>query len=293
MDRKNLADSGISICWTYWCTLADARSHGIFPSPLDDRSPADLNLGFEDIYCEVDDEVVIHGWWIPYTKSGIDNLPETSQTIEAAHTIKTARTVIFFHGNAGSISSRLPWIELFHQHQCNVVLWDYRGYGQSTGKPSEKGLLQDAAALWKTLQQDYGLTPDQTLLYGRSLGGGVASWLATQDTFAGLILDSTFTSVADLAQELYPIIPIGLILRHDFDTHDRLDDIAEPILLFHSRQDETIPFSHAERNLATILSQPSGQASLIELTGGHNSGFHLNSRTISDGLKNFMGEIFP
>ena len=108
-----------------------------------------------------------------------------------AHPSTARGTALFFHGNAGSISDRLHRIQPYHDLNINLLLWDYRGYGASSGSPSETGLYRDAAAMWQAVQERYDIAAANTILHGCSLGGGVASWLASQDDFAGLILEST------------------------------------------------------------------------------------------------------
>ena len=128
-------------------------------------SPLDEGAEFEDFTAITSDGESIHGWWVPHPQA--------------------TATVIFCHGNAGAIDLRLDYVRFYQRLKVNLVLWDYRGYGNSTGIPSEAGMYRDAAAVWQYAQDSWGLQPATTILHGRSMGGGVSSWLATQDRLPG------------------------------------------------------------------------------------------------------------
>ena len=163
-----------------------------YPYKQLDSTPATINLPYEDVTLTTSDDVSLHGWWIPH--------PDARYTL------------LFLHGNAGNISHRLQSIEIFHKLKLSVFIIDYRGYGNSEGKPGEKGTYRDADAAWQYLVNEQRVKPEQIIIFGRSLGGAIGSWLAVKYQAAAVILESTFTSVADMGNHYYPYLPIKLII---------------------------------------------------------------------------------
>lgn len=230
--------------------------------------PADIGLIHEEVILKTEDNEKIHAWFIP-----------TNPTEKQA-----AKTVLFMHGNAGNISHRLETIQIFHQLGLNVFIFDYRGYGKSTGNPSEKGTYLDATAAWNYLVQERKLSADQIIIFGRSLGGGVASELAINVSPAMLILESTFTSMQEVSKQHYPFMPTDIILKHEYETINKLKNISCPIVVVHSINDEVIPFSHAER----IYEKANRPKKFIELRGGHGNGFLLSQQDYIAGLQHAL-----
>lgn len=213
------------------------------------NTPHDIGLAYESITFTTSDDEVLHGWFVP---------------------APAARgTVLFFHGNAGNISHRLDYLPMFQQLGYNTLLFDYRGYGQSSGTPSESGTYRDAQAAWQYLTETRNTVPAQIILFGESLGGAVAAWLAVRERPGLLVLASTFTSVPDLAAEIYPFLPVRWITRFQYNTLETLPSITCPVFIAHSPQDEIIPFHHGQRLFlaARELRQ------FLTLEGGHNTGF--------------------
>jgi len=178
-------------------------------------------------------------------------------------------TVLFFHGNAGNISHRIDYLLMFNRMGYSTLIVDYRGYGNSTGSPSEDGTYEDAMAAWRWLTRMRSVRQGEIILVGESLGGAVASWLAVRHTPRALVLLSTFTSVPDLGAQVYPFIPVRLLARVSYDNLGRIGQITAPVLVAHSRDDDIIPYSHG-RALFDAARQPKG---FLELSGGHNTGF--------------------
>ena len=232
-------------------------------------TPADIDLDYEDVHLETADGVELHGWLV--------------------HADDSRGTVLFFHGNAGNISHRLDSIRVFNRIGLSVLIIDYRGYGQSQGRPSEEGLYRDAEAAWYALVRDRGESPDRVVLFGRSLGGAVAAWLAARTEPAALILESTFTSVPELGQQLYPVFPVRRLARMNYDTRAQLQEVTAPVLVVHSPDDEIVPFSHAER----LLEAAPEARELLRLRGGHNEGFLVSGRDYRDGLDRFVSRHLP
>lgn len=240
------------------------------PSRKVGATPAAIGLDFQEVWLTCPDTTRLHGWYIPGPAGK-----------------GMARTLLFCHGNAGNISHRLDSIRIFHNLGLAQFIFDYRGYGRSQGVVSEPGTYMDAETAWHYLVQERGVAPGQIILFGRSLGGAVAAHLASLHPVTALILESTFTSIPDLAAELYPLLPVRWLSRYRYNTLSRLVDISCPILVIHSREDEIIPFSHGRQ-----LSRASGTSGqLLEIRGGHNDGFLLSGQEYSNGLARFLEKV--
>jgi fermentation-respiration switch protein FrsA (DUF1100 family) len=234
-----------------------------FPEPLVAATPASVGLEFEEVAFTTRDGVELHGWYV----AGDDAAP----------------TVLFFHGNAGNISHRLESLLLFHRLRYNTFIFDYRGYGRSAGTPSEEGTYRDAEAAWRYVAQH--LAPaERTVLFGRSLGAAVATWLATQEKPAALIVESGFTSVPDLGAEIYPFLPVGLLARIRYDTRARIGQVRCPVLVIHSGEDEIVPYAHGE----ALFQQANQPKQLLTIRGSHNDGFMLSGETYLAGIASFV-----
>ncbi len=180
--------------------------------------------------------------------------------------------LLWFHGNAGNVTNRLPMArDLIRGLEAlgepvDVFLPDYRGYGKSPGTPSEAGLYEDALASWAYVTEALGVPPARVVVLGKSLGGGPAAELATRVTPGGLILQSTFTSIPDMAARVLPIVPRGLV-RTQFATIDKVGRVACPLLVVHSPQDEVIPYAMGR----ALFDAAPGPKQFHEVTGaGHN-----------------------
>lgn len=210
-------------------------------------SPGDLGLEFEDISFVSEDARLLHGWWLP---------------------CKNARgTVLHCHGNAGNISSRLEVAADLLRLQVNVFLFDYRGYGRSRGFPTERGTYADARAAFEVVRARYGDsdTPP-VVVHGQSLGGAVAVQLALDRPVRGVIVESTFTSIPDMARHLYPGLPLYHLVHFRYDNAAKIAHVSQPKLIAHSRTDELVPFEMGWR-LYELAKEPKEFVSLI---GGHN-----------------------
>ena len=237
-----------------------------FPEKLLSLTPEAIGLDYTSVNIATRDGETLHGWWMP--------VPNAKST------------VLFFHGNAGNISHRINYLAMFKRLGYNTLLFDYRGYGQSSGVPSESGTYLDAQAAWRYLTETRGIAPAQIVLFGESLGGAVAAWLAVQEKPGLLALASTFTSVPDLAAEIYPFLPVRWISRFDYDTRKSLQSVTCPVFIAHSPQDEIIPFEHGQQ-LFQAAPEPK---QFLELEGGHNIGFIFMQPLWIKSLGAFLGE---
>jgi hypothetical protein len=190
--------------------------------------PNAMGLPYEDVQVTTSDGVKLHGWFLPHPAP--------------------RATVLFFHGNAGNISHRLPKARLLRDLGLHVFLLDYRGYGASEGRVTETGLYRDARAAHAALCSRADVESSRIVCFGESLGGAVAIELATRVPCRALIVESSFTSIPDLAGDLF-FPGVRYLVSARFDSLSRLPHLRVPILFIHGRDDDLIPFKHAERLL--------------------------------------------
>lgn len=228
-----------------------------------EATPNAIGLDYEDVMLDTSDGVRIHSWFVPG---------------------ESTRALLYFHGNAGNISHRLHSIRQFHDLGLSVFIIDYRGYGKSEGAPSEDGLYRDAEAAWQHLTDVRGIPAKDIVVFGRSLGGSIASWLASIRSPGALILDSSFTSVPDVGQEAYPWLPVRLLSRFRHATIEYVTKATCPVLVVHSRHDDIIPFHHGE----ALFSAANEPKFFLELRGGHNDASITSEAVYVDGLRDFL-----
>ncbi len=235
------------------------------------RTPADLDLEFEDLFLTTADGVRINAWYLP-----------------AAGDAGSAPTLLFFHGNAGNMSDCLETLQIFHSLRLNVLIIDYRGYGLSEGEPSEHGSYLDGEAAWEWLRRR-GTEPERIILAGRSLGGGIATELASRYPVRALILESTYTSMPAIAQDVYPFIPAAWLVRHKYNNLKKLQHIRCPILVIHSRDDDYIKIKHG-RTLYRAL-KPGTMKQFAEIRGDHGSGYLQSAGLYTSALNKFLARL--
>ncbi|WP_245812863.1 alpha/beta hydrolase [Nitrosomonas cryotolerans] len=229
-------------------------------------TPGQVGLVYESVRINTVDNEMLHGWFVPASGA--------------------KATVLFFHGNAGNISHRIGYLSMFNQLDYNLLIFDYRGYGQSSGTPTESGTYLDALAAWRYLIEVKGISPSRIILFGESLGGAVAAWLAAHKAPGMLVLASVFTSVPDMAEEIYPFFPVRRIARFNYDTVESLRSVTCPVLIVHSLQDEIVPFKHGQ-SLYQMAFEPK---QFLTLQGGHNDGFIFMQESWIRSFENFVTE---
>jgi fermentation-respiration switch protein FrsA (DUF1100 family) len=183
----------------------------------------------------------------------------------------TARGVVLFcHGNAGHVCVHAPLVDPLLTDRYSVLVFDYRGYGASTGTPSERGLYRDGIAAYQYLRQQQNYAPAQIVVHGYSLGTGVASYIGKSVRVAGVVLQAGFTSLGDVASDLTSSRIIGdSVVGRIYDTFNRLQKPCMrsiPICIVHSPQDELIPYTHARQNFAVSCSD---RVVFISIGGSH------------------------
>jgi fermentation-respiration switch protein FrsA (DUF1100 family) len=196
-----------------------------FPYPEGDWSPPELEI--EDAWFEAADGVRLHGWYVPH---------ESPRAV-----------MLFAHGNAGNITHRIDHLRFLNQLRVSVLVFDYRGYGRSQGRPNEAGVLADARAARRWLAERANVAEQEIVLLGESIGGAVAVDLASKDGARGLILESTFSSLPEVAAYHYRIFPVRLLMRSRFDALSKITEYHGPLLMCHGEADTIIPFELGQR----------------------------------------------
>ena len=212
---------------TLWA-MYHAQTYMIFPAPdlrAEALHRAASTAQATELSIPTADGETLYGWHIPGT---------------------TRRCVLFFHGN-GSTPANIGMLRHVVGPEWHVVSVAYRGYPTSTGTPSEAGLREDARATWRYVTEDLGFSPNQVVLHGRSLGGGVAIGLAAEIQPAGLVMESTFSSVEEIAKGQFPLLPISSLLQHPFRSWSFVEQVRAPVLVVHGTADQVVPVDHGRR----------------------------------------------
>jgi fermentation-respiration switch protein FrsA (DUF1100 family) len=248
-----------------WSTLQ--RKMIFFPTSVLEYTPADLGLAYEDIRIRTADGVTVHGWMVPCEGSQV--------------------TLLFFHGNAGNIGDRVENVKRLHEVGIRVFILDYRGYGHSEGSPSEKGLYEDAQAAYAYLLSRADVHPGRIAVFGRSLGGAVAVDLASRVPCWKLIVESTFTSAADMAGQMLPFLPMSRLITERFDSAAKIGKVRAPLLQFHGTQDEIVPF-HLGRRLHELAPEPK---EFVPIPGAtHNDTYLVGGKPYFEKIRSFLTE---
>jgi alpha-beta hydrolase superfamily lysophospholipase len=231
-------------------------------------TPDQYGARYEVIYLETGDGVRLHGWYLPVQKP--------------------RGTILYCHGNAGNITDRRPALVGLLPLGFDVFIFDYRGFGESTGSPTEDGTYTDVERAWRYLVEERRIPPQKIVVWGRSLGGAIATHLASRVTPAALVLESTFTSLPDLTAELY-WIPDKSWVAVKYPSLDRIRSIHVPHLHAHSPADDLIGFHHGR-----MLFDASGskRKEFIEIDGTHRSG-HLTEPKYRERVRAFLHDVIP
>ena len=168
--------------------------------------------------------------------------------------LKDYKTLVYFHGNAGSLENRIHKLNHFQDMNINFLIIAWRGFSGNNGKPTEQGLYEDGKSAIRWLVKK-GLNEKNLILYGESLGTGVAAHLAQNKNYAGIILETPFTSMIDAAKTFYPYIPVNLLLKDKFENYKKIKNIKSPILVMHGEIDQIVPFSMGKK-IYEIANEP-------------------------------------
>lgn len=227
-------------------------------------TPIEAALQAEDVWIETSDDERLHGWFFPNDS--------------------TEYIVVLSHGNAGNISNRIDIAKFLQEAGVSVLIYDYRGYGQSSGKPSEEGLYRDIEAVVTFLKMDKGYSEQQMIMYGRSMGGAVASFAATRFNVGGLVLDSAFKNVKAMVSDLYPFVP-SFLASYEFPTEQHVQQLSDiPVMIMHSPTDTIVDISHGK----ALFGAAKDPKTFVELRGGHNDNFHASVDIYNQYWKEFL-----
>lgn len=227
-------------------------------------TPAELELPFEDISIQTPDNETITGWYIPAENAEI--------------------TVLFCHGQGGNIMHRLDTINIFNELGLNCLMFDYRGYGHSTGKPTEQGTYIDTQTAYDWLVNTKKQDPENIIIFGRSMGCAIAANLASRVKAKAVVLESGFTSFGDIGQKFYPYMPVKLFATFSYNTIEYIKKTDIPVLIIHSKDDEIVPFEFGQK-LYNAASEPK---EFLEIFGRHNDGFLMTGDRYRNGLENWI-----
>ena len=180
-----------------------------------------ITFNYEEIFIETDKKIKLKSWFI---KKDLDKF----------------KTILIFHGNAGNLFNRVYKLNELNKLDVNILLISWRGFSGNKGKPTEKNLYHDAEEAVKWLN-NRGAISKNIILYGESLGTGVATELGTSNAFGGIILESPFTSIANAAKIYYPYLPVNIILKDRYDSIGKIKNITIPILIMHGKKDNIVP----------------------------------------------------
>lgn len=228
--------------------------------------PSSVSIPFNDVYITTEDNVKINGWFIENPKAKY--------------------TLLFFHGNAGNIGDRIDKLQFLYQTGLNIFIIDYRGFGKSQGRPSESGFYRDAFAAYDYLLNTLGISPDQIIIYGESLGTAIAVDISFHRKVKALILEGAFSRGRDMAVKIYPFLP-GFIFSNSFDSLTKIKEISAPKLFIHSRDDEIVPFNLSKK----LYEHAKEPKEFLEIQGDHNSAFLSSQQSYLFSISAFIGRL--
>jgi len=243
------------------------RNFVFFPEKAHAFSPHQWGLNVEDVFFDTEDGLKLHAWHVP----GPDDAP----------------MVLWFHGNAGNIADRVENAKLLADRGLALFMVDYRGYGKSEGTPSENGIYIDGEASYDHLTREAGVAPENLIIFGRSLGSCFATYVAAKKPCAGVILESAFTDMADMARMGFLMLPGVGKLMTKFNSLGRVDKILAPILFIHGDQDEIVPYALGRKMFDAARSEKN----FYTIPGAHhNDTYHFGGTEYFDKFETFVRE---
>jgi len=229
-------------------------------------TPDSCGLTYQDVHFRSADKTLLHGWFCPCPHS--------------------QRAILLLHGNTGNISDCIASLKIFADLGFSSFVFDYRGYGHSEGHPDEQGTYHDAEAAWEWLLRERRYAPQDVVILGRSLGAAVGTWLASHHQAAAVVLESTFTSLPDIAAETHRLVPARWMTRYNYNSLERIPRIHSPIMIVHGRDDQVISYHHGQR-LFAAANEPK---TFMDIDGDHSTGFLHSGRRYIDGLQAFLNQ---
>ena len=239
-----------------------------FPTSDIEQTPEQGGLEYEDVFLTTEDGLRLHGWYVP----GESDV-----------------TWLWFHGNGGNIGHRIDELVMAHRRTgANIFIFDYRGYGESEGKPSEKGTYLDARAVMEYLSSRPDVDQSRIVYLGHSLGAAVAVELSLTQPPMAMVLVSPFASIGDMARVAYPLLPVHLLVRNRYDSLAHIQRIHRPVLILHGDQDKTVPLSQG-RKLFEAANQPKQWKVLPG--AAHNDTYYAGGAAYWDTLAEFLASL--
>jgi uncharacterized protein len=233
------------------------------PKRSSDPPPGDLNI--REVYFPTGDGQMLHGWWMPVDSSEY--------------------TLLFFHGNGGCVQRCEERMRFSRELGFSTLMIDYRGYGKSTGSiKKEEDIYEDGRAALKFITDSLNIPFAKLIVWGWSLGGGVAVDVCQDLQIKALVLEGTFYNIDDIASINYPIFPVRWFLNYHFNSGEKINNIKAPLFFIHSKEDRTIPFEQGRK----LFNAATGTKDFIEISGSHNHGYYENRGKIINMLKQFL-----
>ena len=189
-------------------------------------NPTNIQFEYKEVYIDSEKDIKLKSWY--------------------SYSSPNKKTVLFFHGNAGELSARIYKLNKFHDLDLNFLIISWRGFSGNKGKPTEQGLYKDAQSAVNWLEER-GINKKDIILYGESLGTGIAVELATKHQYSGIILESPYTSMIDMGKRFYPFLPIRILQKDKYNSLKKLNIIKSPILVLHGKSDTLVPFSMGKK----------------------------------------------
>lgn len=243
-----------------------------YPAKTLDVTPTALGLAAEEVSLDVEAGVTVHGWFIP-----------------AAKTPSTA-TILLSHGNAGNIADRLDRVMSLRDLGADFFLYDYRGYGKSTGSPDEEGTYRDGRAAYDYLIKTRKLDPARLIIMGESLGCAISIQLATERRAAGLVLEAPFASIAHMASAIYPFLPLGRLVRTRYDNLAKIPQLKMPLLVAQGTEDEVIPIAQGRM---VFEAAPEPKRFLAIEGAHHNDVYVVGGEAYRRAIAEFIARAVP
>ena len=238
-----------------------------YPAAEVEVTPKALGLPFEEVAIDVEPGVRIHGWFIKAAKE------------------PSVATVLFSHGNAGNIADRLDRVLRWREVGADFLLYDYRGYGRSTGSPDEEGTYRDGRAAYDYLVNARQVDPARLILMGESLGCAISIQLAIERKAAGLAIEAPFASIARMANAIYPFLPLGSFIRTRYENLKKIPQLKMPLLVVQGTRDEVIPVAQGKM---VFEAAPQPKEYLAIEGAGHNDVYVIGGARYRSTLADFI-----
>lgn len=238
-----------------------------YPTNSPAVTPEELNVEYEEVFLNAGESDSICVWFFPQDINYLKH-----------------KTILFCHGNGGNMSFRMQTVVYLMKLGVNVLLFDYRGFWKSSGKPTETNTYEDALACYNWLIDVKGAKPENIIIFGRSLGGAVATDLAAKVKCGGLVVESSFTSAPAMGAQAFPFIPVRLLSKFDYDSINKINKVNCPVLITHSTDDEMIPFK-----MGQILFEAAKEPKqFLALKGAHNERIYYENQEYAGALKKII-----